>query len=199
MPGVLKDITGQVFGRWTVLHYSHKEERASYDRHMWACRCDCGTERLVLHSSLTKGVSASCGCYNREVTRGRVAPHRKPPGESCLNHLYLVYRRGAKERGYAFNLSKENFRFLTSQPCHYCGVPPKQLTGRTKYKANGDYTYNGLDRVTNTEGYSLENCAPCCKICNYVKRTFTEEEFRQWLAQLVGHHVEKGYAHARQV
>ena len=48
------DLTGQQFGRWTVLRYA-----GSYS---WDCRCTCGAERPVLSKSLKSGRSTSCGC-----------------------------------------------------------------------------------------------------------------------------------------
>jgi hypothetical protein len=33
---------------------------------MWKCRCDCGTVRDVLVSSLTSGNTQSCGCFAQE-------------------------------------------------------------------------------------------------------------------------------------
>ena len=51
------------FGRWTVqgdFATTQKGERK------WRCRCDCGTERYVLESSLKYGGSKSCGCLRRE-------------------------------------------------------------------------------------------------------------------------------------
>ena len=52
------DLTGQVFGRWTVLY------RTSDNK--WRCRCECGTERDVVYSNLVRGLSTSCGCYASE-------------------------------------------------------------------------------------------------------------------------------------
>ena len=58
-------MTGQRFGRWTVL------TRAGNNRHrkaMWLCRCDCGTERLVDGRDLRNRHSKSCGMTNRLMT-----------------------------------------------------------------------------------------------------------------------------------
>jgi 5-methylcytosine-specific restriction endonuclease McrA len=42
----------------------------------------------------------------------------------------------------------------------------------------GIYTYNGLDRIDNTQQlHNVENLVPCCSICNYAKRDFTTDEF----------------------
>jgi hypothetical protein len=58
------DITGQHFGRWTVLTI-HPERARSGHAH-WLCRCDCGTERIVLGLNLRQSRSTSCGCFWRE-------------------------------------------------------------------------------------------------------------------------------------
>lgn len=66
----LIDLTGQRFGRWTVLErgpdYEAPDGYAKAPR--WYCRCDCGSFRLVHGTALKSGISTSCGCYRREVT-----------------------------------------------------------------------------------------------------------------------------------
>lgn len=53
----LKDMTGQVFGEWTVLHLSHID-----DKHMahWMCQCACGETKAVSGSNLRRGQSKRC-------------------------------------------------------------------------------------------------------------------------------------------
>jgi hypothetical protein len=58
-----KDLTGQKFGRWTVIEFA----RLSKNHHTyWLCKCDCGTVREVQRHDLTSGESASCGCLHNE-------------------------------------------------------------------------------------------------------------------------------------
>lgn len=81
------DLTGQRFGRWTVIerapkNYYHITERPDGSKlynsiPRWRCRCDCGNERLVLGQNLVKGMSKSCGCLQRELLRERNAARRK--------------------------------------------------------------------------------------------------------------------------
>ena len=66
----LIDMTGQRFGRWTVLKRG-PDILVGADlvhRTAWICKCDCGTLRNVNGQSLRNGLSTSCGCYRREVT-----------------------------------------------------------------------------------------------------------------------------------
>jgi len=58
-----RDLTGERFGRWTVLE---KEEGKGAAK--WLCRCSCGTQRAVAAKNLLAGVSTSCGCLTKERT-----------------------------------------------------------------------------------------------------------------------------------
>lgn len=98
-------------------------------------------------------------------------------GKSASTNLYSVYQHNAKNRGFTFELSKENFLVLTKQDCYYCGSPPNRIHKNYNNGSIYYYTYNGVDRVDNTVGYQLDNCVPCCRFCNIAKGTLTPEEF----------------------
>ena len=55
----IKDLTGQAFGRWTVLYLTEERQR---QRTVWRCKCSCGTEKNINAEVLLKGRSLSCGC-----------------------------------------------------------------------------------------------------------------------------------------
>ena len=56
------DLTGQRFGRLTVLRYYKTERKKVY----WLCRCDCGNELAVYGGTLRNGRTKSCGCLARD-------------------------------------------------------------------------------------------------------------------------------------
>ena len=60
----LIDLTGQKFGRLTVLEKdnSRKTNSGSY----WICKCECGKIKSIKSSSLRRGEIISCGCYRIE-------------------------------------------------------------------------------------------------------------------------------------
>jgi hypothetical protein len=66
--GRLVDLTGQRFGRWTVLAKAGREHGLT----RWSCRCDCGTARAVIGIHLRQGRSLSCGCVTRKLTTAEV-------------------------------------------------------------------------------------------------------------------------------
>ena len=73
-----KDLTGLVFGRWTVLGRGKPPQNWKHQRTFWLCRCDCGTVRSVFRNGLTSGNSKSCGCLRTEnIPKGKDRPQYK--------------------------------------------------------------------------------------------------------------------------
>ena len=68
----LPDLTGEHFGRWTVIEYAG---RGNHGEVQYKCRCDCGTERIIRRTSLTSGNSRSCGCLSRDTAKERGITH----------------------------------------------------------------------------------------------------------------------------
>ena len=67
----LQDLTGQKFGRLTVIERDlspHKDSHA-----YWKCKCNCGNENFIVVSSdrLRRGVTKSCGCLQKEIASKR--------------------------------------------------------------------------------------------------------------------------------
>ncbi|CAE6714112.1 hypothetical protein [Paraburkholderia haematera] len=57
------ELTGRVFGRFTVLARDGSEGGKA----AWRVQCSCGTVRRVAGVSLRNGVSTSCGCSKKEA------------------------------------------------------------------------------------------------------------------------------------
>lgn len=57
------DITGQRFGRLTVLE---RAENSKDGKARWICKCDCGNIKTILGTHLRRGKIVSCGCYSHE-------------------------------------------------------------------------------------------------------------------------------------
>lgn len=147
-------MTGQVYGRLTILGKSSK--RGKTRDIYWTCRCSCGNIKDINGYSIRSGSTSSCGCLRLDVIR-------KPPGEAALNKLFGQYLRSAKNRGLVFDISKDLFQKLVTSKCYYCGDIPNKL--------------NGIDRIDSSNGYIEENCRSCCKTCNTMKWNLKEHEF----------------------
>lgn len=62
-----RDLTGQRFGRLTVLGATEKREKNGSV--VWRCRCDCGTETEAGGDRLVRGYVVSCGCRKKELQK----------------------------------------------------------------------------------------------------------------------------------
>lgn len=71
----VKDLTGHQFRHWTVVE---RAPNSSAGHSRWACKCDCGTKRIVLAKHLLTGKSLSCGCANRSEFGSFDVSARKP-------------------------------------------------------------------------------------------------------------------------
>ena len=93
--------------------------------------------------------------------------------EKTINGKYrqLINRaKGFKEEP---DITIEKFREIISKKCFYCGE---------------DERPRGIDRLDNNKGYLVENSAPCCKLCNFMKKALTEKEFLSHINKIYEFH-----------
>jgi hypothetical protein len=132
-----EDMTGRVYGSWTVLSIAPKKRKGDYG---WFCTCFCGTFRVVSGNSLRLGRSTSCGCTH--TTHGM----RHTP----TWHIWS----GLLQR--VLNPKCESYK-------NYGGrgitVDPKWLKFEGFFHDMGERP-EGLciERVDNNAGYCKENC-----------------------------------------
>lgn len=167
---------------WVILDFSHRNKKATDKGHInyWNAQCKtCGIQVIRGQYELKRDTRCE-NCRNR------------PKGYSGLLELFRSYKINcAKRRNRGFNLSSEEFREITSSPCHYCGVLPYKLVrGNTPSACKhlndwGNYVYNGIDEKVYDGGYTLDNSLPCCEICNLAKRQLSYEEFIMWINRII--------------
>jgi len=61
----IKDITGQTFGRLTVISQAEKNPKSGATT--WNCICECGNTKQVKGTSLKSGKTKSCGCLRSQI------------------------------------------------------------------------------------------------------------------------------------
>lgn len=183
------DLTGKRFGRLIVTSYSHSHIQPSKQkRAMWNVLCDCGKNKIISTSNLTTGTT-SCGCYLNEIRSKGL--NKKPAGEANFNYKYLSYKNRAKKhrKKLPFLLKKEEFRKIILMNCFYCNSKP--LSAHTHRSYNGEFLSNGIDRIDSSIGYTIDNCVPCCPICNMMKNDLTYKEFIDHIKRISIHATSK--------
>lgn len=177
------DLTGKRFGRLLVIKFDSVRGRR---RSHWLCLCDCGKEKVAALDNLQNGKTKSCGCLRIEQATERLAKVPRitfEEGRGSCNFLWNRYKQGAKKRELEFDLSRDEFFKLTSTNCHYCGSAPRlKIKG---HRNNGEYIFNGVDRIDPFIGYRTDNCVACCDICNYAKHDYSYADFQIWINNLV--------------
>lgn len=175
------DLTGQKYHRLTVLEIAP----AINGRSAWQCQCDCGTTKIVKTDELRSGDTKSCGCWNQEQRslRAENMYSKRIKYSAAEATAHRVWQKNYQEMPY------EDFYIISQQNCYYCNTSPSNTQNVADNRSskrmieNGNFTYNGLDRLDSTKPHSKENCVPCCKYCNFAKRERTVEEFKEWLTK----------------
>jgi hypothetical protein len=83
-----------------------------------------------------------------------------------INTHYHNYQYKSNKYRLKFDLSLKQFETIVKMPCYYCGIIQ-------------DKGFNGIDRMDQTQSYVYENCASCCKVCNYLKGSVDNITFLQ--------------------
>lgn len=96
--------------------------------------------------------------------------------------LYVRYVRDAFNRNMTFGIPLSFFSQLVKEPCTYCGREPYKAQSFTR-----NVLVNGLDRLDNSQGYTLENITPCCSACNTLKGTMDSTTFIELCQKIVEH------------
>ena len=107
-------------------------------------------------------------CYIKlrktEDERGERERNYSAEKRENLDRYFLTYIKCAKIRNIGFELSKEDFETLVLQSCYYCGESKE-----------GEVI--GVDRLDSLMKYTINNCVPCCKTCNFMKGTLSKTTF----------------------
>lgn len=165
-------IIGTIVNHYKILEYIETKKGKAYYK---VCCIKCGKESIRdMHSIKTTKFCSGC---------------RGTTDNPAINILLNNYKSSAKKRGYTFDLTPEEFSNLLKSDCYYCGSKPTlrhfKVYGASKHGI--DFEYNGIDRFDNSEGYTKENCVPCCSICNIMKSTLNYRDFKLHISKIFNH------------
>lgn len=113
--------------------------------------------------------------HNNEVHstwRADNAEHSAKWYRTNVNPRLDAIKRSATKRGIEWNLSDDEAKVMLILPCVYCGHLDLEVR------------VNGIDRLDSAKSYTMENCRPCCKNCNYMKGTFDPGTFITWAKRI---------------
>jgi len=85
---------------------------------------------------------------------------------TSIQYQYKVYIGVAKRKNLAFEITNEDYETTVKMVCYYC------------HEIN-EKGFNGLDRINQSLGYTLDNCVSCCSQCNYMKGSMSKLAYIQ--------------------
>ena len=140
-----KDLTGQRFGRLTVLKHVYTLNKRVY----WLCKCDCGNEKIINGNSLKRGLTKSCGCLNRELLSLR-SKHGM-----FGTRIYGIWS-SIKQR--CFNKNAEKYKIYGGRGITMCEEWKDFKVFYEWSKNNGYEDDLTIDRIDSNGNYCPENC-----------------------------------------
>ena len=151
---MVKDLSGQTFGYWTVIKKAEKPNNRKNEYHSyWLCRCKCGKEQVIIGTNLTRGLSKSCGCYMKDHPNGKThgltntRPYRI--WQCMKNRCYNSNREAYKDYGGRANNSIEVCdKWRNDFQAFYDDVSKLPHFDEDGYS---------LERIDNNKGYQLDN------------------------------------------
>lgn len=153
-PPNFKDLTGRRFGRLTVLERTEDYVSPSGNRcSQWLCQCDCGNTTVVVTSSLTLGITSSCGCKSIETTKELCTTHGMS-GKRIYNLYYSM-------RGRCYNPDSISYKKYGAKGITVCDEWMGEDGFINFYNwsmTNGYQEHLTIDRIDGTKGYSPDNC-----------------------------------------
>lgn len=145
---------GQRFGRWTILSPAGWQTFPSGKSFpQWTCQCDCGTVREVLQYSLTRGVSVSCGCYNRERSVAANTTH----GESTDRKKSPEYKAWQSMLVRCFNPKNPRYADYGGRGVTVCEEWRYDFSAFLAEIGRRPTPQHSLDRIENDRGYEPGN------------------------------------------
>lgn len=169
--------------KWSFIRDVEYKKYGKTTRRIIEVKCECGKIKHVQYNNVKGGHSICCGFSPCKIPSNS----GKRSIETTYNCLLYAYKKGATDRGFLFDLDKDTFKQLISKNCFYCDKEPSSIyqiknskTG--EIRAGFPLIYNGIDRVDNTKGYTLDNSVTCCETCNRMK---TNHNYTFFVEQII--------------
>lgn len=138
-----QDLSGQKFGRWTVLEIHPDRNPAGHIQ--WKCRCACGTEAVMTRANLKSGRSTGC-------IKCRPSKH----GHARRGQMTPTYRSWHKMMDRCYNKKSDGYRMYGFMGISVC---PEWHTFENFLRDMGERPAGTtLERFSNNGNYEPSNC-----------------------------------------
>lgn len=147
MKKVLIDITGNVFGRLTVMrrHGSDRLKNAT-----WLCLCSCGKETIAGSNNIRSGNTSSCGCLKSELDHTRTRTHGLSKSPEYAVWVSMIQR--------CTNPNNKDYKYYGGRGIKVCHRWVFSFLDFIEDMGNKPFKRAEIDRADNNGNYEPSNC-----------------------------------------
>ena len=158
---------------------------------LWEAKCDCGNTTLLRPKDAKSGKRKSCGCFFEDTIKH--CARQFDPEISSARRVWRNNYQKVKDKTCTF----ETFLKLSQKNCFYCNREPFRTYNISQnipdksseyQKENGNFTYNGLDRIDSSKLHTDDNLVSCCYDCNKAKSALSLDEFLNLISRIAHNH-----------
>lgn len=150
--GKVIDISGDKYGKLTVVKLSHKVKNRWGSKTYWLCKCECGNHKVVRKDHLKSGATKSCSCVEKQNLKG--LEFTETHGQS-YTRLYNVWN---SMRQRCRNNKTNNYHNYGGRGINYCKKWEKFEPFYEWAMSKGYKPGLTIDRIDVNGNYEPSNC-----------------------------------------
>lgn len=150
----IKDLTGQKFGRLTIISFAYVRKNHTY----WLCRCDCGNEIIAESYNIKRGNTNSCGCYFREVTKISNTKHGLSDTKFHNSWFSMKARCTNPNNEDYHNYGARNIKICKEWLVDFINFKNDMYESYLEHVDRYGEAQTSLDRIDVNKDYCKENC-----------------------------------------
>lgn len=167
---------GKRYGKLIIVDYAKND---SFNKRMVKCKCDCGESTILNISSLTRGLTKSCGCHKTSICQ-------KKSYQGISYQFYRRLKRQAIQRGLEFTITQKDIwdcYIQQNMRCIYSGLNIEFVTDFN------DYTKQtaSIDRIDCRRGYTPDNIQIVHRRINVMRGNMNNDEFYYYIYHIFNH------------
>jgi hypothetical protein len=169
----LNKYIGKTHGVLTVIALDHEtyDKEKQRKRTYFKCKCNkCGNTTIVRSDKLTTKywIPKCCNnCVNQQQHETAIKLHENGIPSYFKKRISSI-KGNAKSRNINMQLTDNEIYNIIQKSCYYC--KEKEAFG--------------IDRIDSTKDYTIDNCVPCCFICNRIKNKYSIDVFLDKISKI---------------
>lgn len=148
------DVTGKRYGMLTALRFAGVN---SSRKSIWACKCDCGFEVLMVLGNLTTGTASSCGCERSNQISQRASQRNFRHGHAT-GVPSSEYRTWAAMKGRCKYPAVKGYENYGGRGIHVCDRWLESFDNFLADMGTKPSPRHSIDRIDVNGNYEPTNC-----------------------------------------